>query len=132
MMVGEPLQESIYRCVVNLVLGLVNLEDVDILHYLVAADGKRYDQLYAFFLAEIDEQVSSANAKSAAAMEIDKNYRYDGNDLGATYSPESTTPTCFNTGSKSGVDLRAFLAPSTTAFITSVTSSVSLASEAPS
>ena len=53
MMVGEPLQESIYRCVVNLVLGLVNLEDVDILHYLVAADGKRYDQLDAFFLAEI-------------------------------------------------------------------------------
>ncbi len=46
---------------------------------------------FSAFAAEIDEQVSSANAKSAAAMEIDKNYRYDGNDLGATYSPESTT-----------------------------------------
>lgn len=47
---------------------------------------------FSAFAAETDAETSSApNAQALAAQAIDKEYRYDNDDLGATYSPESTT-----------------------------------------
>ena len=46
---------------------------------------------FSAFAADTDEQTSTANAKAEAAMAIDKQYRYDGTDLGANYTPEGTT-----------------------------------------
>ena len=46
---------------------------------------------FSAFAAGTDSQASEANAKSAAAMAIDAQYRYDGDDLGANYTPEATT-----------------------------------------
>ena len=43
------------------------------------------------FAADTDAQTSAANPKATAAQAIDQEYRYDGNDLGATYTPEATT-----------------------------------------
>lgn len=44
------------------------------------------------FAAEITEETAqAANAQAAAAQAIDQQYAYSGDDLGATYSPESTT-----------------------------------------
>lgn len=46
---------------------------------------------FSAFAAESDAATTGANAKADAAMAIDQQYRYDGNDLGATYTPEKTT-----------------------------------------
>ena len=46
---------------------------------------------FSTFAAESDAATTGANAKADAAMAIDKQYRYDGTDLGATYTPEKTT-----------------------------------------
>ena len=46
---------------------------------------------FSTFAAESYAATTGANAKADAAMAIDKQYRYDGTDLGATYTPEKTT-----------------------------------------
>ena len=45
----------------------------------------------AIATASAESEVANDNPYSVAAMELDKLYAYDGNDLGSTYTPEATT-----------------------------------------